>query len=160
VARIVKLDEILGEDITFVWREKEYIFPADISTALVWKMADLYERISASEKTIAEKQAKNEPIDDDQAAYRKLIAETEAVLLEGLQEKDPSLESLPFGARGFQVVLATVLVQLGFLAGEPGNPQKGSVKMAIPRSRKKPARSSSSRSSSKSSASRRTSGAA
>jgi hypothetical protein len=137
VARIVNLDEILGEDIVFVCREKEYVFPIDVSTGLVWKLADLYEKLTGIETRIAEKQKAVEPVDEEQAAYRTLVAETEQALLEGLRDRDPSLESLPFGARGFQLVLATVLVQLGFLTEETKNPPKGSETMAIPRSRKK-----------------------
>jgi len=157
--RIVKLDEILGEDITFDSRGKQYVFPADISTGLLWKLADLYEKLMPLEAAIEQKQAAGEPADDEIKTYRLLISETEQALLEGFKERDSSLESLPFGVGGFQLVLATVLVQLGFLP-DPANPRKGSEKMAIPRSRKKSAPSSSSRSSSKSSASRRTSGAA
>jgi hypothetical protein len=157
--RIVKLDEILGEDIVFDTREEQYVFPADISTALLWKLADLYEKLIPLEAEMEEKKKNGNLSEEEKAVYRALIGETEQALLEGFQERDPSLESLPFGVGGFQLVLATVLVQLGFLA-DPTNPREGSEKMAIPRSRKKSAPSSSSRSSSKSSASRRTSGAA
>jgi hypothetical protein len=156
MAQIIGLDEILGEDIVFDYHGVRFTFPADVGTELVWKLGDLYSKLTEQETKINVKEAEGKAHVAETSAYRVTVTDTEAALLEGFRVNHPDLENLPFGAGGFMVVLAHVLAKLGFLSTP--DPPKGSPAMTIPRSRKRSKPSNSSRNSSKSSASRRTSG--
>lgn len=142
MAEIVNLNEILGEDIVFDWQGAQYTFPADVSTKLTFRLADLYKQLDEAERLIAEKKKRAEPTDKDEAAYRVLIADTEEALLEGFRDRHPELESLPFGSRGFSIALAVILSRLGFISA-PGPQPRRPEKKAIPRRKpSKPSKSS------------------
>lgn len=152
MARIVKMAELLPEDIVFDFGgDRRYTVPGDAPLELILKIAQLHEKASNAEQIAGGDEAMAEAIGlealqelDDQALYL-------------LRMRDPELERSPFGVVGIQHFIAELLKQYGFIVAveDGGEPDPRKPGAGGKRSRS----STGSRSSSKSSGSRRTTGA-
>jgi hypothetical protein len=120
--RIIDLDALVPEDLEFRYRGESYLVPGDIDGEAAWGLVKLYqEGLAAQEKGSSEQQAADALI--------------QQALLALFRVRQPDLERLPFGLRGSAVVLAEVLVLLGFEIVSPPTPRP-KEKMAVPRSRR------------------------
>jgi len=96
MAKIVKLDDLLPEDIIFeLPGGARYTFPGDPPLALVLKIASLFERAEAS--------------DDQQGVGLETLQELDAEILGLLRMRDPDIERSPFGVIGVQHVVGRLL---------------------------------------------------
>jgi len=108
--RIV-LDELVPEEITFVYKDREYVIDGDIDVDTTFDLIDLLGRFYEAEDG------------GDQKASRALNKEVERKLLALFQQREPSLEELPFGVIGYRHVLGHVLESLGLqIVTEPEDP--------------------------------------
>lgn len=131
MAEIVNLDELVPDDITFEFRGQTYPFPGDIDTETTFRLARMLRELGRAEEAASE-QREDEAAQEEQ---EKLTLAVEGELLKLFQRRTPDLESLPFGATGFQVVLLHVLAALGFSA--PADPPKRERTKTATRSRRK-----------------------
>lgn len=112
MAKIVKLDELLPEDIVFeLPGGSQYTFPGDPPLALVLKIASLFERAEGS---------------DDESVGIETLAELDAEILGLLRMRNPELEQSPFGVQGVTHVVARLLDAYNFAAqdGVEADPPK------------------------------------
>ena len=115
--RIV-LDELVPEEITFVYKEREYTIAGDIDVDTTFDLIDLLGRHGDAEKQ------------NDRGAARAVNKEIEGKLLALFQERQPDLEELPFGVIGYRIVLSQVLEALGLQVIDDENPPTPSPKRA------------------------------
>jgi hypothetical protein len=104
MARIVNLDELVGEDIEFKYAGESYVIPGDIDVETVF---DLFEKFQSVSK-IEEKDPAQLT-----AAVRARFDGITSKLMEVLTVRQPGLERYPFGIRGTGVVLREILSALG-----------------------------------------------
>lgn len=106
MARIVNLNELVGEDIAFQYGTPvvEYLIPGDIDVETVF---DLFEKFQSVTKIEG----------DDPAALTAQVRQRfdgiTSKLMEVLQVRQPTLERYPFGIRGTGIVLREILSALG-----------------------------------------------
>lgn len=137
---IIELDPLVPDEIEFRYQGKSYVLPGDVSVETTFQLQRLLVQLAAAEEDALNNS--NGALDRQE----KLTLQVEGVLLELFKQKDPDLESLPFGTYGFRVVLATVLTKLGFGEAEaPPDPPKGATIKKKPPA-KKSRRSNTSRS--------------
>ncbi len=133
MARIVKLGELLPEDITFeLPGGAKFVAPGDPPLELILKIAELFER------------AENTDGDAGDELGLDILRELDAEVLGLLRMRDSSLSGSPFGVVGVQLFVAELLKQYNFGvegADDSGDPPKRAA------TRKKSPRSSGSRSS-------------
>jgi hypothetical protein len=148
---IVELDAVVPDDIEFRYQGKKFILPGDVSTAVTFKMQRLLVALADAEVNVI-KTAKQggKRTTSALAAQERLTLEVEELLLGIFKENDPELTSLPFGAVGFQHVLARLLIKLGLGAelDPPQEPGKNGEVAPDPTKAAKPKRSSRSKRSS------------
>jgi hypothetical protein len=148
MARIVKLGELLPEDIAFEMPGgRTYLAPGDVQLSVILKIAELFERTSNA----------NEDAEDAEAAGLEVMEELDSAVLGLFQIRDPELKASPFGPIGIQLVVKELLEQYGFSAQEVADGNAADPPGPAG-SRPKSARSRGSRSSSTSSTSRRRTG--
>jgi hypothetical protein len=137
MARIVKLGQLLPEDIAFDLGDgRQYLVPGDPPLDLILKIADLFERGEAIEAG-----------DEEAGASFGLdvMRELDEEILRLLRLRDPSIETSPFGPLGVQHFVAELLKMYNVLAGvEPDPPTRARTASG---SRRKSTRSSGSPSS-------------
>lgn len=106
MARIVNLNELVGEDIEFHYGTPviKYLIPGDIDVETVF---DLFEKFQSVSKIDG---------DDPEKLTEQVRARFDGItskLMEVLQVRQPALERYPFGIRGTGVVLREILSALG-----------------------------------------------
>lgn len=132
--QIVELDDLVPDAIDFRYQGKSYVLPGDITVETTFRLQKML-------TALGEAEADPKKADEQE----KLTLEVEQQLLELFRQKDPELESLPFGVVGFSYVLSHLLAKLGF--GSDGvDPRKAEPTKRKPQDRKKSQRSSTSRS--------------
>lgn len=127
MAEIVQLDELVPESIIFNYRGKDYEMPGDIDVDTTFLLQQLIVQLAQAEEAVdaaavlraaATKPTAiaraNREINKANSDNARITKNTEAEILKLFQVNHPELEKLPFGAKGFQVVLAHVLIKLGF----------------------------------------------
>lgn len=127
MARIINLNELVGEDIVFEYGEPpvQYAIPADVETATVFELFDMYVALAKIDDPDPEK-----AIGDVKQRFSDITGR----LLTIFQIRDPQLTELPFGPRGTGVVLRHVLSSLGFgVTDDSPDPQKSAPKKQAPR---------------------------
>lgn len=97
----IEMDELVPEDITFVFRGKEYVIDGDLDVDLTFDLTDLFIRYGQAEA------------DGDRVEIRKTNTEMRDKLLAAFQTRDPALTDLPFGVMAYRIVLGQVLTALG-----------------------------------------------
>lgn len=125
--QIINLDELVPEAIEFVYQKETYLLPGDIDTETTFKLEQLLIETTNTEVDLLLAQgvllaaAKPAAITKarklfNDAKSRQVAAtlKTEAEVLALFKVNHPDLEKLPFGAAGLKVVLAHLLVKLGF----------------------------------------------
>lgn len=106
MAKIVKLNEFLGEDVIFeLPGGSQYTFPGDPPLELVIKIAALFERTEGSSDT-------------DEGVALDVLKELDTEILGLLRMRDSSIEQSPFGVRGAIQVVTHLLAAYSF--GEEG----------------------------------------
>lgn len=141
--QIVDLDALVPDDIEFRYRGQKLVLPGDISVETTFRVQKLLVSLNAAEQNAQSAGKSGKAQENAIAEQERLTLEVEALLLGLFRQRDPDLESLPFGAVGFSHVLSMVLLKLGFgadIEDDDGPPTK-----AAPR--KKSGRSATSRSS-------------
>lgn len=139
MARIVKLAEILPEDIAFEMPGgQRFLFPGDPPLDLILKIASLYERAENADEESAQ-------------VGIDVLQELDNELVALLRMRDDTITSSPFGVVAVQHVVAELLTAYNFgEAAEDVNPPN--------RAARRSTRSNGSPSSAKSSASQRRTG--
>lgn len=122
MAEIIEVDALVPDDMEFRFRGGTYTLPGDISVTDTFRMQKLIVALAQAEE------AENLP------EQERLTLEVEAFLLGLFRLRNPELESLPFGSRGFTVVLGVILTKLGF--GVPDENPPPATRTTKPRSRK------------------------
>lgn len=135
MAEIVRLDELVPESIVFNFRGNDYEMPGDIDVDTTFVLQQLIVQMAQAEEAVdaagamraqATKPAAidraNRAINKANAANAQITKKTEAEILKLFQVNHPDMEKLPFGATGFQAVLAHVLIKLGFASEATTDP--------------------------------------
>ena len=125
--RIVNLDELVPEEITFRWKGADYRLPGDIDTETTFTLQQLLVEMGEAEAAVL--QASADGLDAKNGAQgkrassamvaaqgrqRRVTAKVEKEILRLFQTNHPDMEKLPFGVVGFTIVLTYVLTELGF----------------------------------------------
>jgi hypothetical protein len=139
---VVRLDELVPEDIEFEHEGTTYSIPGDLGTEQRFRFGRLFrdlaiveaESISAqldlqAADTAAKVKRAKVVLDKAEAAHLKVSLAMEAALLETMQIRQPELKKLPMGTEGTQTVLLLVLARLGG-AGEEENPPNRATRRA------------------------------
>jgi hypothetical protein len=103
MARIVKLSQLLPEDVVFELPDGTRLrAPGDPPLHLVLKIADLFDRSLSEDETVG----------------LELLRELDEQVLALLRMRQPDLEQSPFGVLGVQHFVAELLSAYQFAAGE------------------------------------------
>ncbi len=97
----IDLDALVPEEITFVYQGREFSIAGDVDVDTTFDLIDLLGRHGEAENK------------NDRAAVRAVNKEMERKLLALFQQREPELQSLPFGVIGYRLVLSQVLMALG-----------------------------------------------
>jgi hypothetical protein len=109
-SEIVNLDELIPDDLTIRVGGQDYELPGDIDTETTFKLDKLMRKLGEAETKVASADV----TDEDRETAEKLTLEAQEIVLELFRIKQPDMEKLPFGARGFSQVLARILMRLGW----------------------------------------------
>jgi hypothetical protein len=111
MARIINLNEAVGEDIVFQYGKpvKDYAIPGDIDVGTVFELFEKYVSVAKIEEDDAEVLV---------GAVKERFAGITAKLMEVLQVRQPTLKTYPFGVRGTGIVLREILSALGVNVSE------------------------------------------
>jgi hypothetical protein len=116
--QIIELDPLVPDAIEFRYQGKSYTLPGEVSVETTFRLQKLLVALRKAEVEAGAE--KNGAVDQQE----KLTLEVEDLLLGLFKQTDPDLERLPFGAIGFQHVLAHLLIKLGFAEVEVEDPTK------------------------------------
>jgi hypothetical protein len=101
---IVNLDELVPEDITFVYQSKEYVVPGDLDTETVFK---IFQHL----KALLELRDADGGLDEDGA--RRAAEAMGELLLNVFRIRQPDMRELPFGTRGRAIIAERLLDNIG-----------------------------------------------
>lgn len=106
MAEIIQLDELVPDDITFVYRSKEYYVPGDLDTETVFRVFKYLREV------VDLRTEDGGPMDE--ASVQRSATRLEELLLSVFQIRDPDLRGpLPFGARSLPIITAKLLEAIG-----------------------------------------------
>lgn len=108
MAEIIKLDELVPEDIIFVYQGKEYTVPGDLDTETVFR---IFKHLRAVLELRETREADGSIPGEDE--IKRAAKSLHDLLLDIFKVRDPDLESLPFGAKSLPIVTEAVLSRLG-----------------------------------------------
>lgn len=111
-SNVTNLDELVGGDHTFIYRDKEYRIPGDPATSTVFEFLKLYDDLQAAQEKAA-KAGETAGLAGERADIEKLILAIREKLLILFKELQPDMVDLPFGHTGTMLVLRAVLGLLG-----------------------------------------------
>lgn len=118
-AKIVNLNELVGEDIAFEYGNPKrlYTVPGDIDVNTVFELFDMFQGLTQIEA------------DDPNELFGEVkdkFLQIRARLLTLFQVREPRLRDIPFGVRGTGIVLRTILGELGITVTQdaPADPPK------------------------------------
>ena len=131
MARIVNLNDLVGEDIVFQYGTPvvEYAIPGDISVETVFELFDRFQNVSTIE---------GDNPDELTAQVKQRFDGITEKLMEVLHVRQPDLEQYPFGIRGTGIVLREILSALGVNVTEDP-PKPAPAPRRTPASRKRAA---------------------
>lgn len=106
MAKIVNLNELVGDDIVFEYGNpaKRYAIPGDIEVGKVFELFEMFTNVSKIDSKKPEEMV---------GEVRRKFEDIQARLLALFQQRDAKLKTLPFGIRGTGIVLRTILADLG-----------------------------------------------
>jgi hypothetical protein len=142
---IVNLDQILPDDIDFVFDAKKYrLSTKHIRFEQALELGRLMGQLSEAEAAVSKLKATKADWDK----VEELTNRVAEILLSLFRVRHPDMEVLPFGAQAFSHVLAHVLIAINYAAAlEEGAVAANPPNRAARRAKKKSPQSSSSRSS-------------
>lgn len=160
MAQIIKIDELVPEEIIFQYKDVDYSLPGDIDVDTTFRLQQLLVQLGQAEQAVATAQLERLQAVKEAAVsraesrlsralntQRQATLKVEKEILALFKVNHPDLEKLPFGAAGFQAVLSHVLLMLGFgtFSDEEEEPDPTPAPKRSPRPRTKSPRSSSSK---------------
>jgi hypothetical protein len=123
MAEIVQLDDLVPQDITFVYRGDEYHVPGDLDTETVFK---IFQHL----KGLTGLRGDDGKAADDEA-IRRASDNLRKILLDVFRIRQPDLETLPFGTRSQAIITERLLSLIGL-------PGVGEAEEPVPTGRAKP----------------------
>lgn len=106
MAKIIDLNELVGEDIVFKYGTpaRNYAIPGDIEVVKVFELFEMFTSVN---------KLKSKKPEDLAVEVKQKFDDIQARLLALFQIRDPKLKVLPFGIKGTGIVLRNVLADLG-----------------------------------------------
>lgn len=107
MAEIVQLDDLVPEDIVFVYREEEYVVPGDLDTETTLRVFKYLRNL------VTLRDSREQGDIPAEADVVKAASALQELLLSIFQIRNPSLTSIPFGAKSLPIVTERILGLLG-----------------------------------------------
>lgn len=132
-SNVTNLDDIVGGDHAFIYRETEYLIPGDPQTETVFEFLKLYDDLLEAQQAALTDDPSKEGLAGKREDVERLILTIRAKLLVLFQELNPDMKTLPFGHRSTMIVMTRVLGLLGVTIEQVPDPPAPAPKKAAPR---------------------------